>query len=71
MPIYVRFETPSELQKQVVEAVERKKILQALEQCGGNQSRAAKLLGMPRRTLVSRLAQYGVPRPRGPRAKGG
>jgi two-component system, NtrC family, response regulator AtoC len=52
-----------------VEALERQRILEALQQCGGNQSRAAKLLGMPRRTLVSRLAQYGIPRPRGPRSK--
>ncbi len=33
-------------------------------QCGGNQTRAAELLGMPRRTLVKRLAQYGIQRPR-------
>lgn len=28
------------------------------------QTRAAALLGMPRRTQVERLGQYGVPRPR-------
>ena len=35
-----------------------------LEQTGGNQTRAAKLLGMSRRTFVKRLDEYGVPRPR-------
>ncbi len=45
-------------------ALEQRRILDALEQCGGNQSRAAELLGMPRRTLIKRLQQYGVPRPR-------
>lgn len=48
-------------------AVERQRIADALEKCGGNQSRAARLLGMPRRTLVERIASYGLPRPRAPR----
>ena len=43
---------------------ERERIVQALDACGGNQSRAAKLLGVPRRTLVRRIAQLGLPRPR-------
>ena len=47
-------------------AVERERILAALAECHGNQTRAAALLGMPRRTLVKRLGQYGVPRPRKP-----
>jgi DNA-binding NtrC family response regulator len=42
--------------------LERSKILAALERCGGNQSEAARQLGMPRRTLVSRLADLGVKR---------
>jgi DNA-binding NtrC family response regulator len=46
------------------EKTERERILNALERSLWNQSAAAKLLGMPRRTLVKRLAQYGVPRPR-------
>jgi DNA-binding NtrC family response regulator len=41
---------------------ERRRILSALEACEGNQSRAAELLGMPRRTLVGRLRSYGVSR---------
>ena len=45
-------------------ALERHRILAALERSGGNQTRAAELLGMPRRTLIKRLQRYGVPRPR-------
>ncbi|HET7506414.1 MAG TPA: helix-turn-helix domain-containing protein, partial [Kofleriaceae bacterium] len=41
---------------------ERRRILNALDQCHGNQSEAAKLVGMPRRTLVERLRVYGVAR---------
>ena len=43
---------------------ERQAILQALERCGGNQTRAARELGISRRTLSSRLNKYKVPRPR-------
>jgi transcriptional regulator with PAS, ATPase and Fis domain len=43
---------------------QRRRILSALEQCAGNQTRAAEVLGVSRRTLVSRMAQYKLPRPR-------
>ena len=43
---------------------ERARIIAALEQCAGNQTRAAELLGMPRRTLVKRLVEYKIPRPK-------
>ena len=46
------------------EDAERERILAALEQCVGNQTRAAELLGISRRTLVSRLSEYNLPRPR-------
>lgn len=45
-------------------ALERQRILEALEACGGNQTRAAEALGISRRTLVTRLGEYGLPRPR-------
>jgi len=42
---------------------ERQRILEALAACAGNQSRAAKRLGMPRRTFVAKLDRYQIPRP--------
>jgi two-component system response regulator AtoC len=42
------------------QADEKAQITAALEKTGGNQSQAAKVLGMPRRTLVRKLAQYGL-----------
>jgi DNA-binding NtrC family response regulator len=43
---------------------EKQRILDALNRCAGNQTAAAKLLGMGRRTLINRLDQYGIARPR-------
>jgi DNA-binding NtrC family response regulator len=43
---------------------ERERILEALTSCGGNQTAAAKLLGVSRRMLVNRLNLYDIPRPR-------
>jgi two-component system response regulator AtoC len=44
-------------------AIERQRIIDALAACAGNQSRAAKLLNMPRRTFISKLDLYEIPRP--------
>jgi DNA-binding NtrC family response regulator len=50
-------------------ALERQQIREALERCGGNQSRAAKLLGMSRNTLIARVERYGLARPKAPRRR--
>jgi DNA-binding NtrC family response regulator len=47
-----------------VDALEHQRILQALEEAGGNQTRAAQILGMPRRTLITKIERFGLPRPR-------
>jgi DNA-binding NtrC family response regulator len=43
---------------------ERARVLAALAACGGNQSRAARQLGISRKVLIARLDSYGVARPR-------
>ncbi len=47
-----------------IQSLERARIIEALDSCGGNQTKAATLLGISRRTLVTRLADFGLPRPR-------
>jgi DNA-binding NtrC family response regulator len=47
-----------------VDTLERQRIVQALEQCGGNQTEAAKILGISRRSLLGKLDAHGLPRPR-------
>jgi DNA-binding NtrC family response regulator len=49
-------------------AIERTRIVDALNQCAGNQTQAARLLGMSRNTLMARMSAYGLARPRKPRA---
>jgi two-component system response regulator AtoC len=46
------------------EPAERRRIEEALLRSAGNQGRAATQLGISRRTLVRRLARFGIPRPR-------
>ena len=46
------------------ERLERERIAQAIAECGGNQKRAAEVLGMSRRALLRRLDSYALPRPR-------
>jgi two-component system, NtrC family, response regulator AtoC len=47
-----------------VELAERDRIIAALHDAAGNQTKAAELLGVSRRTLINRIEQYDVPRPR-------
>jgi hypothetical protein len=50
--------------KREARALERQRIIEAMKRSAGNQSQAAKLLGMSRRTLLDRLDLYALPRPR-------
>ena len=43
---------------------ERQRIMAALEECAGNQTRAARKLGISRTTLVHKLVVHRIPRPR-------
>jgi len=55
---------PPEALPAALEQLERDRIMAALAQTGGNQTEAAKLLGIARRTLVNRLTTYDLRRPR-------
>jgi DNA-binding NtrC family response regulator len=43
---------------------ERARIVAALEECAGNQTRVARMLGISRTTLVHKIALHQIPRPR-------
>jgi len=46
-----------------MQAIERQRIQAALDACAGNQTRAAAMLGISRRTLISRIESFGMSRP--------
>ncbi len=46
-----------------LEELEKELILKALERAAGNKSQAARLLGLTRRTLYSRMEKHGLRRP--------
>jgi DNA-binding NtrC family response regulator len=46
-----------------LEALEQSLVVQALERCGGNQTRAAALLGMNRDQIRYRVEKFGLARP--------
>jgi DNA-binding NtrC family response regulator len=60
-PLYGLSTTQSGL---ALEPEEKQRILDALDKTAGNQTAAAKLLGMGRTAFVARLNQYGISRPR-------
>jgi DNA-binding NtrC family response regulator len=43
-----------------IEELEKRRMGEALRACGGNQSRAADLIGMPRRTFVTKMGRYDL-----------
>jgi transcriptional regulator with AAA-type ATPase domain len=47
-----------------IASLERQRIVRALADCQGNQTRAAEILGISRRTLIHRMEEFGLPRPR-------
>jgi transcriptional regulator with GAF, ATPase, and Fis domain len=47
-----------------LDAMERRRVVEALERCGNNQSRAAKLLGISRHALIARIERFNLQRPR-------
>jgi DNA-binding NtrC family response regulator len=54
-----------ELRSRLV-AAGRERILDALERCAGNQTKAARVLGISRNTLMKKMDACGIPRPRKP-----
>ncbi|MBI2893790.1 MAG: sigma 54-interacting transcriptional regulator [Deltaproteobacteria bacterium] len=46
--------------REVMESLERRRLVAALEACGGNQSRAARSLGIARTTLINKLRRHGL-----------
>jgi two-component system, NtrC family, response regulator AtoC len=54
---------PSDLRRDIKDR-ERAAIVAALEQTRGNQTEAARILGISRRALVARLDEFNLPRPR-------
>jgi DNA-binding NtrC family response regulator len=49
--------------RRAAQSIERRRIAEAMERCGGNQTRAAQMLRVSRRTLVARLTEFGFARP--------
>ncbi|MGE0709227.1 MAG: sigma-54-dependent transcriptional regulator [Planctomycetota bacterium] len=62
---------PHEVELLPLEAVERRHILGVLGALGGNKARASSVLGIGRKTLYRKLAQYGSPAAEGAREAGG
>jgi two-component system response regulator AtoC len=65
LPVASGFEAHPSIDAQLMgDDLERFRIVDTLNRCGGNQTQAARLLGMARNTLLARLTKYGLPRPK-------
>jgi two-component system response regulator AtoC len=49
--------------REEMQSIERERVRAALDACAGNQTRAAAMLGISRRTLISRIEIFGISRP--------
>jgi two-component system, NtrC family, response regulator AtoC len=63
-PTKVRQRAPLRSGPAVAMSVDHAAVTEALKACGGNQTRAAEMLRISRRTLVNRLNELDLPRPR-------
>ena len=46
--------------QQVIERIERQMVSEALQETGGNRSRAARILGLTRQGLLNKIGRYGI-----------
>ena len=46
--------------KKALEAVEKKMIVSTLRKCGGNKTKAGKILGIPRQTLKYKMDKWNI-----------
>ena len=61
-PALPRAHSTCRLRASTSKSLERSLVVQALERCGGNQTRAATLLGMNRDQIRYRIEKYGLVR---------
>jgi DNA-binding NtrC family response regulator len=53
-------DAPAAAVRDAVRDLERERIVEALRKTGGNQTQAAEILGLPRRTLAYKMARLGI-----------
>jgi DNA-binding NtrC family response regulator len=60
----ISFVTPEGHERAAALDEERARLIAALDSCAGNQTRAAKMLGISRRQLIARIEFWQLPRPK-------